>query len=126
MLGRQRELALAEELLRRARTRGISLDSRGQQNRCSVLTRLDMEQANIRVALEFAVQHDSEVGGFEIIGALWLWCWFTFREARRWVEELRVLPGAYALTVARAKALNAAPILAWGDGDTTAARRLAQ
>jgi non-specific serine/threonine protein kinase len=90
------------------------------------LMRLDAEQANIRVALEYALEHDSAELGFRIIGSLWLWCWLTFREARRWVEELRVLPSASTPSVARAKALNAAAILAWGDGDTASARSLAE
>jgi hypothetical protein len=50
----------------------------------------------------------------------------SFREARRWVEELRVLPSASGTSVARAKALNAAAILAWGDGETATARGLAE
>jgi DNA-binding CsgD family transcriptional regulator len=90
------------------------------------LSRLDAEQSNIRVALECAREFDSADGGFRIIGSLWLWCWLTFREARRWVDQLGVLPSASVPTVARAKALNAAAILAWGDGDTTTARRLAE
>jgi predicted ATPase/DNA-binding CsgD family transcriptional regulator len=90
------------------------------------LRRLDTEQANIRVALECARELDSVDVGFRIIGSLWLWCWLTFREARRWVEQLRVLPSASAPSLARANALNAAAILAWGDGDTATARRLAE
>src|SRR5262249_30239753 len=90
------------------------------------LIQLDAEQANIRVALEYAVEHDWADVAFRIIGSLWLWCWLTFREARGWVEEVRALPSGSAPTVARAKALNAAAILAWGDGDTTTARSLAQ
>jgi predicted ATPase/DNA-binding CsgD family transcriptional regulator len=90
------------------------------------LRRLDAEQTNIRVALECAVELDSADGGFRIVGSLWLWCWLTFREARRWVEQLRVLPSASAPTLARGKALNAAAILAWGDGDTATARPLAE
>jgi predicted ATPase/DNA-binding CsgD family transcriptional regulator len=96
----------------------------GQRQAWSI--RLDAEQANIRVALECALEQDSADSGFRIIGSLWLWCWLTFREARRWVEKLRLLPSASAPSVARAKALNAAAILAWGDGDTAAARGLAE
>jgi predicted ATPase/DNA-binding CsgD family transcriptional regulator len=90
------------------------------------LTRLDAERANIRVALELALERDSADSGFRIIGALWLWCWLAFREARRWVEELRALPSASTPSVAQAKALSAAAILAWGDGDNTTARSLAE
>jgi predicted ATPase/DNA-binding CsgD family transcriptional regulator len=90
------------------------------------LRRLDAEQANIRVVLQRALELDSAEGGFRIIGSLWLWCWLTFREARRWVEQLRVLRSASVPSVARAKALNAAAILAWGDGDTAGARGLAE
>jgi predicted ATPase/DNA-binding CsgD family transcriptional regulator len=91
------------------------------------LIRLDAERANIRLALEWALERDSADGGFRIIGSLWLWCWLTFREARRWVGELRVLPSAAARgSVAQAKALNASAILAWGDGDTAMARGLAE
>jgi DNA-binding CsgD family transcriptional regulator len=89
------------------------------------LTRLDAERANIRVALEWGLEHDSAEHGFRIIGSLWLWCWLTFREARRWVRDLEILPSASARTVTRGKALNAAAILAWGDGDTGTARRFA-
>jgi predicted ATPase/DNA-binding CsgD family transcriptional regulator len=96
----------------------------GKRQPC--LMRLDVEQANIRVALECALELDSADGAFRIIGSLWLWCWLTFREARRWVEKLRNLPSASAPSVARAKALNAAAILAWGDGDTATARVLAE
>jgi predicted ATPase/DNA-binding CsgD family transcriptional regulator len=115
--------AHAEYFARLANTAEPILNSGDRQ---TWLTRLDMEQANIRVALECALEQDAAGIGFEIIGAVWLWCWLTFREARRWVEELRALPSASAPTVERAKALNAAAILAWGDGDTATARSLAE
>ncbi len=83
------------------------------------LRRFDAEQANVRAALEWAVEHDSPEVAFRILGALWLWCWLTFREARRWVDQLRRLSSAAAPSIARARALNTAAILAWGDGDTS-------
>jgi predicted ATPase/DNA-binding CsgD family transcriptional regulator len=115
--------AHAEYFARLAETAEPELNSGKRQG---WLVRLDAEQANIRLALQCALEHDSADGGFRIIGPLWLWCWLTFREARRWVEELSLLRSALAPTVARAKALNAAAILAWGDGDTAAARILAE
>jgi predicted ATPase/DNA-binding CsgD family transcriptional regulator len=115
--------AHAEYFARLAQTAEPALNS---GKRHAWLLRLDSEQANVRVALEYALEHDSADIGFRIIGSLWLWCWLTFREARRWVEELRLLPSASAPSVARAEALNAAAILAWGDGDTAAARGLAE
>jgi predicted ATPase/DNA-binding CsgD family transcriptional regulator len=115
--------AHAEYFARLANTAEPMLNS---GKRKAWLTRLDVEQSNIRVALECAVQQDAADVGFEIIGSLWLWCWLTFREARRWVADLGVLPSASARSVARAKALNAAAILAWGDGDTATARGLAE
>jgi len=115
--------AHAEYFAQLAQTAEPVLNSGKRQ---SWLMRLDAEQANIRVALECALEHDSADVAFRIIGSLWLWCWLTFREARRWVEELRGLPSASVPTVARAKALNAAAILAWGDGDTATARKLAK
>jgi predicted ATPase/DNA-binding CsgD family transcriptional regulator len=90
------------------------------------LRRFDSEQANIRAALEYALERDSAEIGFRILGALWLWCWLTFRDARRWVDQLRALPSATAPSLARASALNTAAILAWGDGDTLAAHALAE
>jgi predicted ATPase/DNA-binding CsgD family transcriptional regulator len=115
--------AHAEYFARLAETAEPVLNS-GKRQRW--LMRLDAEQANIRVALEYALEHNSADGGFRIIGSLWLWCWLTFREARRWVDELRILPGASEPSIARAMALNAAAILAWGDGDTVTARSLAE
>ena len=52
-------------------------------------------------------------------------CWLSFRESRRWAIALRSLPSALPTSLARAKALNAAAIVAWGDGDTPAASALA-
>jgi predicted ATPase/DNA-binding CsgD family transcriptional regulator len=89
------------------------------------LRRFDSEQANVRAALEYALERDSAEVGFRILGALWLWCWLTFREGRRWLDQLRSLHSAAAPSLPRARALNTAAILAWGDGDTTAARALA-
>jgi predicted ATPase/DNA-binding CsgD family transcriptional regulator len=89
------------------------------------LRRFDIEQANVRAALEWALERDAAPPGFRTLGALWLWCWLTFHEARRWVEQLRARSTAAAPDIARAKALNTAAILAWGDGDTAAAHALA-
>lgn len=88
------------------------------------LRRFDVEQANVRAALEWALERDAAPPGFRALGALWLWCWLTFHEARRWVEQLRARSTA-APDIACAKALNTAAILAWGDGDTAAAHALA-
>ena len=115
-------LAHAEYFARLAETAEPVLNS---GKRKPWLVRLDAEQANIRVALQCALDTDSADLGFRIIGSVWLWCWLTFHEARRWVGELRLLPSASARSVAQAKALNAAAILGWGDGDTAAARALA-
>ena len=93
--------------------------------RQSWLRRFDTEQANVRAALGWALEHDSAELGFRILGALWLWCWLTFREGRGWVDRLRMLPSATAPTIARAKAMICAATLAWGDGDTTTAHTLA-
>ncbi|HYW86286.1 MAG TPA: NB-ARC domain-containing protein, partial [Chloroflexota bacterium] len=39
------------------------------------LRRFDAEQANIRAALQWAVESKSPESAFRILGALWLWCW---------------------------------------------------
>jgi DNA-binding CsgD family transcriptional regulator len=89
------------------------------------LRRFDAEQANIRAAFEWAVESNFPESAFRILGALWLWCWLSFRGARRWVDDLRARGTGAATGIARARALNAAAILAWGDGDTSAAHALA-
>ena len=74
------------------------------------LLRLDAEQANIRVALECALRTTRRTMVFKSLGLSGCGAGSHFREARRWVEELRVLPSAAAHTIARANSLNAAAI----------------
>jgi non-specific serine/threonine protein kinase len=81
------------------------------------LRRLDADQANVRAALRWAVEHDEAELGLRLVGAAWLWCWLSFREARRWVESLLALPSAATVGTPRVRALTAAATLAWGQGD---------
>ena len=92
--------------------------------RAGWLRRLDADVANMRTALEWAVEHDAADLGFRLIGAAWLWCWLSFREGRRWVTALLELPSAGQSSAARVKALTAAATLAWGEGDSAAVESL--
>ena len=118
----QTETVHAEYLAQLAETAEPVLTSGRRQ---TWLRRFDLEQANVRAALEWALEHDAAPPAFRTLGALWLWCWLTFHEARHWVEQLRARGAGAAPSIARARALNTAAILAWGDGDTAAAHALA-
>ena len=91
------------------------------------LDRLEAEQANTWLALDWTVrQHDGEIA-VRLSGALW-----RFWEIRGYQGEGRhALQGALAIggqvpAAVRAKALNGAGRLAWRQGDFTIARQLFQ
>ncbi|MDP9353318.1 MAG: tetratricopeptide repeat protein, partial [Chloroflexota bacterium] len=88
------------------------------------LDRLEAERDNLRAALAWALQTDSEIAA-RLCSALWLyWCDHGhILEGRRWMEaavaRARSLPAAI-----RTKLLNAAGDLAWSQADYTRATQL--
>jgi predicted ATPase len=88
------------------------------------LDRLDLEQANLRGALRWAVDAGEADRAQQAAGALWRF-WQQrghLAEGRRWLDELLALPAGQGRTAARAKALTAAGGIAWWQEDIAAAR----
>lgn len=88
------------------------------------LDRLEAERDNLRAALEWALQTDTEIAA-RLCSALWLY-WYDhghILEGRRWMEAAvarsQSLPAAI-----RTKLLNAAGDLAWSQADYTRATQL--
>lgn len=91
------------------------------------LERLTAEHDNIRAVLSWAATQDVALG-LHLAGALadfWYLhgCW---NEGRRWLSEMLALAPASAETAHRAKALNAAALIAQFQGDGRAARSLVE
>jgi predicted ATPase len=88
------------------------------------LERLETEHDNLRAALQWCVDYGEGEKGMRMGGSLWhLWSEHGhLSEGREWLAKLVALPGAEARTEARAHALNGAGILAYRQGDFTAAR----
>ena len=88
------------------------------------LSRLEQEHDNLRSALEWSLAGLGSTGGLRLCGALQRFWWTRghISEGREWCA--RALAGAQAeeLTPARAKALSAAGLLAYWQGDYTSAR----
>jgi predicted ATPase len=90
------------------------------------LRRCDLEQANLRAALRWAVDAADAGRAQAAAGALWRF-WQQrghLAEGRRWLEEVLAMPSGRAPTAARAKALAGAGGIAWWQEDIAAARRL--
>ena len=89
------------------------------------LDRCDLEHANLRAALDWAVETGET--GRALAAATALWRFWQQRghlaEGRRRLEDLLALPGAKGRTAARAKALAAAGGIAWWQEDIAAAGR---
>ena len=88
------------------------------------LDRCDLEHANLRAALAWAVEAGETGRALEAAAALWRF-WQQrghLSEGRRRLEELLALPPAQQRDPARAKALAAAGGIAWWQEDIAAAR----
>ena len=86
------------------------------------LQRLGAERENLRAVLRWAIERDEAELGLRILGAAWLFYWLSFREGRHWVEALLALPSGQQPTLARAKALHLASVVAYGEGDAQAVK----
>ena len=88
------------------------------------LDRCDLEHANLRAALRWAVEAGETDRAQEAAGAIWRF-WQQrghLAEGRRWLEELLAMPSGQGPTPARAKALSGAGGIAWWQEDIAAAR----
>jgi predicted ATPase/class 3 adenylate cyclase len=87
------------------------------------LDRCDVEHANIRAALWWAIEAGKADGAQDAAGALWRF-WQQrghLAEGRRWFEEILAMPSGRRRTPARAKALIGAGGIAWWQQDRGAA-----
>jgi non-specific serine/threonine protein kinase len=87
------------------------------------LARLNDDLDNIRAALRWCAAHDDAATGARLVWAL-LRFWQVhghLREGGEWTESLLQLPSAAGFSVARAKLLNVAGLIAFELGDHTAA-----
>ena len=79
------------------------------------LDRCDQEHANIRAALQWAIETGEAGRAQAAAGALWRF-WQQrghLAEGRRWLEEVLAMPSGQARTATRAKALAGAGGIAW-------------
>jgi predicted ATPase len=86
------------------------------------LDRCDLEHANIRAALRWAIGAGQADRAQESAGALWRF-WQQrghLAEGRRWLEEILAMPSGQGSTPARAKALIGAGGVAWWQKDREA------
>ena len=89
------------------------------------LVRLEKEHDNLRAALSWARAQAEGEQGLRLAGALWRF-WYTrgyFGEGQDWLEAVLAASGKVA-SEARAKALNGAGVLAYGQGDCERAAAL--
>lgn len=101
---------------------------------CPRLARLEREHGNVRAALQWALNTGQLDQGLRLAGANWHFWWVRgqLREGLRWLDELlqrsvdtTVAPVSVSVSVrVRAKGLNAAGGLAFGQGDYERARTL--
>jgi predicted ATPase len=90
------------------------------------LEQLEAEMDNLRVALQWVLQHGEAESGLRLAGALW-WFWYTrgyLNEGREWLTMALAQQEGAEQSKARAKALQGAGVLAWNQGDYPAARQL--
>lgn len=87
------------------------------------LKRLDRERDNLRLALEWSLNHGADSTrlqvGLQLAAALWRY-WFMrgdLQEGRRWLELALARSEAFGRSKRRAQLLNAAGCLAWLQGD---------
>jgi len=94
------------------------------------LQRLDREYDNLRAALRWARDGGEQEGGLRLAAALWRFWYVRGRqsEGRQWLEDLLAArgsdDGAGAPTIARARALYGASVLAAEQGDYRRAEAL--
>ena len=90
------------------------------------LRRLDQEHDNLRAALDWSLIGPSSRGGLRLCGALQRFWWARgyLSEGRESCGRILGKKGAQGPTQERAKALNAAGVLAYQQGDYAAARAL--
>jgi predicted ATPase/class 3 adenylate cyclase len=107
-------LALAEEA-------APKLDGPEQTER---LRRLEEEHENLRAGLEWSLVEAGSGGGLRLCGALQRFWWTRghLTEGREWCARALGKAGVEERTPERAKALNAAGVLAYYQGDYPAAR----
>jgi predicted ATPase/class 3 adenylate cyclase len=87
------------------------------------LDRCELEHANIRAALRWAIETGEADRAQEAAGALWRF-WQQrghLTEARRWFDEVLAMPSGQGPTAARAKALIGAGGIVWWQQDREAA-----
>jgi predicted ATPase/class 3 adenylate cyclase len=87
------------------------------------LERCDLEHANVRAALRWAIDAGEANMAQEAAGALWRF-WQQrghLAEGRRWLEEILAMPSGQGRTASRAKALIGAGGIAWWQQDRQAA-----
>lgn len=86
------------------------------------IARIEAEHDNLRACLQWALAHAQASAGLRLAGAIGRF-WHArgyLREGRRWLEaflEQPAPPGEPFETIARARALDAAGLLAWRQGD---------
>lgn len=128
---RLREAGGHRTLRRRHRDRYLRLAERASAEwfgprQLSWSRRLDLEQANLRAALDFCLQEPGEAEtGLRMAVSLAAPCWLAkarYNEGRHWLD--RVLRAAPAPTATRALALCADAELAFTQGDTARGRAL--
>ena len=92
--------------------------------RAACLAQLDREHDNLRSALSWAIRDEPETA-LRVSGSLW-WFWFHqgyWREGRAWLEQALASTAGQAVPAPhRAKALLGSGVLAWAQGDRSAAR----
>jgi predicted ATPase/class 3 adenylate cyclase len=88
------------------------------------LDRCDLEHANLRAALRWAIQAGEADRAQRAAGALWRF-WQQrghLAEGRQWLQEVLAMPSGQPPTAARATALTGAGGIAWWQEDIPAAR----
>jgi tetratricopeptide (TPR) repeat protein/DNA-binding CsgD family transcriptional regulator len=109
-------LALAEESEPKLRSNEQS----------SWYSRLEIEHDNLRAALRWTLEDQQAELALRLGGVLFrFWRYRNHvREGRSWLEQVLLQPGAQAHSIARAKALRGAGLLAISQGDFPEAHRL--
>src|SRR5262249_7267083 len=90
------------------------------------LNRLEAEHDNLRASLRWLLEQSNIQGALELAAGMrrfWL-ARSHHGEGQRWFSDLLHRPGSEAPTLARAKAVNGAGLLAWRHGNLVAAREL--